>query len=95
MTTSEPAETGQPLQDVMGSLLDVAGILAVAVGATWGLWKWLGPFSLIVGGILLLMMSAVAAAMRDRPAPVEEKAMTPSEVLPGPGHPGRIHVSGR
>ncbi len=83
---------GQTLQDVMGSLMDVAGMLAVTVGIGWGTWGWWGPFALIPAGFTLIFLSAIAAGMRNRPDPVPEAKR--SAPLPGPGHPGTLHVGG-
>ncbi len=83
---------GQTLQDVMGSLMDVAGMAAIAGGTGWGLWPWLGPFALIPAGLILIFLSAIAAGMRNRPDPAPEAKR--SAPLPGPAHPGNVHVGG-
>jgi hypothetical protein len=83
------------LQDILGSLVDVMGMLAVAAGTGWGLWEWIGPFALIPAGLMLIFLSAVAAGLRNRPEPVQEDPRPAVQPLPGPGHPGRVHISGR
>lgn len=83
------------LQDVLGSLVDVIGMVAVAAGVGWGLWEWIGPFALIPAGLMLITLSAFAAALRNRPEPEPEEKPRVAPPPPGPEHPGRLHVSGR
>jgi hypothetical protein len=49
-------------------LLDLIGILAVAAGVAGGLWQWVGPWALIVGGAILLAGSWLSSRT---PAPSE------------------------
>jgi hypothetical protein len=81
----------------VSTALDVVAALAFSGGAAWGLWRWLGPFALMVGAVLLFSINAAAAvARRERPLPpAEDTDITPVPPLPGPEDPGPLHVKGR
>jgi len=42
-------------------LLDLIGLIAIATGISGGLWQWLGPWALCVGGAVVLAGSAFAS----------------------------------
>ena len=46
---------------LMTDLLDALGLLLVAAGVTLGLWAFIGPWALIVGGVIVIAGSQYAA----------------------------------
>lgn len=56
------------LKENAALLLDLLGIIAIATGVVGGLWQWVGPWALIVGGVISLTGSWLASR---EPAPGE------------------------
>src|SRR4051812_8369676 len=73
--------------------LDVVAMLAVAAGVAWGLWPWLGPFAIAIGGVLLALIVYVSDAINE-PHPGIPAAVDSPQPPPGPADPGNLHVSG-
>jgi hypothetical protein len=75
-------------------VLDAVAVLAVAAGVAWGLWRWLGPFSLAVGGVVVGVLVHLSEEVR-KPRPLRQPGRRAgSGPPPGPTHPGTLHVSG-
>lgn len=87
-------QRAEGLKETLSTLLDVAAMLAVAGGVGWGLWAVIGPWAVSVGGVLLFGMSALSSATR-RPPEAAPQVVEEPEILPGPAHPGTLHVVGR
>lgn len=49
------------MRDFVTTLLDAAGLLLIAAGATGGAWTWLGAWALCLGGTVVLLGSWLAA----------------------------------
>jgi membrane protein YdbS with pleckstrin-like domain len=82
------------MKEHLSTWLSSAAILAVAAGVTWGLWQFLGPWSLCIGGVVLALLVAIADVLREpaqSPPPAEP---TGKPQPPGPTDPGNVHVSG-
>lgn len=83
----------------VGIALDVAWMLAMAIGVTWGLWTYAGPWALTAGGLVLAALTNLAAYLRARadsePAPLPVDVDPEPAPLPGPEDAGPLHVSGR
>ncbi len=90
--TDMPPSTNDRFDAVVTTALDTLAILAVAAGvAFWLLPFGLGPALIFSGLSLAAMSTAVQLAHRPR-APRRAPA---APRLPGPEHPGTVHVSGR
>jgi hypothetical protein len=50
------------------------------------------PWALISAGVVLTVLSALAQ-FRSHPRPLR-RARTPLAVVPGPSHPGTVHIAG-
>jgi hypothetical protein len=76
--------------------LDAVAALAVAAGVGWGLWPYLGPFAVAIGGVLLGLIVYLAEVIREPHPDLPEPASPPEppRVPPGPRDPGPLHVSG-
>jgi hypothetical protein len=95
VTTPAGPPAPNALQDILGAFLDVLGMLAVAAGVAWGLWRWWGPFSLVAAGLVLILLSSIAATMRDASEKPAHAVESNPPRGPGPESPGPLHVSGR
>jgi len=86
----------ETIKEYVSTALDVAALIAVCGGVGWGLWPYLGPWAVVIAGVLLSLINLVAGAARQPKTlpPVVEDDPTP-EPPPGPQHPGNLHVSGR
>jgi len=83
-TPTEPAVA--PVERIT-TALDVAGLVAVAAGLSWGLWAVIGAYALAVGGTVILAGSRLAAWLAVRP-PAEPTA-DPGDPISGPVAPSR------
>jgi hypothetical protein len=84
------------VNELLTTLMDVGGALAVAFGIGWTIWgaPWRHTVAVVVAGILVVLLSNIA---QYRAAP---KSVTPAETpepapLPGASDPGPLHVMGR
>lgn len=59
---------GRLVRDLLTSLLDAVGLLAVAAGVGAGLAPWVGWFGLAVAGVIVLGGSLLADARTGRTA---------------------------
>jgi len=86
---------GPSLLDQVTTALDVAGLLAVAAGVTWGLWAVIGAYALAVGGTVVLAGSRYATWLASRPVP--EVADDADELAPAPAASPTVksHRAGR
>ncbi len=90
--TDMPPSSSDRLDAVVTTAMDTLAILAVAAGVAFCLLPYGPGLALIAAGLALAAMStAVQLAHRPRP-PRRAPAAVP---LPGPEHPGTVHVSGR
>lgn len=55
------------MREILTDLLDLLGLLLVAIGVTAGVWSILGPWALSVGGCVVLAGSWFAAGGRAYP----------------------------
>lgn len=76
---------------VVSTLLDTLAGLAIAGGIGAGLFRWLGWFALSVAGVVLVLFSVGATAMR---MPLPPKPLPPAPAPPGPESPGVVHMKG-
>jgi hypothetical protein len=84
------------LPERLSTWIDWAGIVAVSVGAGWGLFSVLGPYAVAIGGLIAIVLNFAAGWLRSRPEPAPEAETVTGEVVPpGPEHPGSVHISGR
>ena len=83
-------------KETLSTLIDVVAMVAVAAGVGWGLWSRIGPWSVAAAGLLLFGMSVASSMVRQSstPAPPVVEAVD-ADFLPGPEHPGTVHVVGR
>ncbi len=81
------------LKDTISTLLSAAAILTMAVGVTWGVWPWLGPFALCSGALWVAVALAYSDAAR-QPKPVKLPRRTGAAIAPGPSSPGNLHAKG-
>lgn len=82
------------VNDIGTTILDLLGMLALAAGCGVGAWLMWGPGrGLAVGGVVLMVLSLIAQARQAPPRPV--KVPPGAHPLPGPEHPGPVHVKGR
>lgn len=84
------------VNELITTVLDVAGALGVAVGIGWLIWgaPWRQPAAVIITGALIFGLSYVAQR-RALPKPLPEVEQEIPEPLPGAAHPGTLHVLGR
>lgn len=55
------------MRDAVTTILDIVGLMAVAVGMGWWIWVEVAPpAGLVAGGVLVGLVSAVAAAQDER-----------------------------
>jgi hypothetical protein len=95
----EPADTdwlsADPIEDrlnrVVSTLLDTLAGLAIAGGLGAGLFRWLGWFGWSIAGVVLLLFSVIATAMR---TPRALPAAPPAAMPPGPEDAGVVHMRG-
>jgi len=88
-------EAAEHLKEVVSTLLSAGAMVAVAGGVGWGLWPWLGPFAVAVGGLLLTVFVVIAdAGRRPRPETVERSRSYRDSPVPGPSAPGKLHAKG-
>lgn len=77
------------------TFLDTLGVLLVAAGCGWAAWQVHPAWGLLAAGVVVTLLSAFAQ-WRDRPIPFRRLDDDASDVpLPGPTHPGNLHVIGR
>jgi len=81
------------LKETISTILSAAAILAMAVGITWGVWPWLGPFALCSGAVWVALALAYSDASR-QPKPVTLPRRSGVAVAPGPKSPGNLHTKG-
>jgi hypothetical protein len=96
LTSFEVAETDERLKERLSTLIDTAGILAVAAGSSWGLFSVVGPYAVAIGGVIAIGLNTIAGFAR---RPIQLDRVDPVSALPapapGPTDPGNLHVSGR
>jgi hypothetical protein len=92
----ELAEVGESLKERLSTLIDVAGVLAIAAGIGWGLFPVVGPYAVAIGGVIVIVLNLVAGLLRRPPAlpEVPVSPAPPGRPAPGPTDPGNLHVSG-
>lgn len=76
------------------TLLSTLSMLAVVIGLGWGLWPYLGPWSLCIAGVLLGLIVSITDQMRKPPADPPPADAPQKPKLPGPSDPGTLHVGG-
>lgn len=86
----------EPLKELVSTVLDTLGILALAAGSAWGLFAVVGPYAVAIGGVIVIGLNTIAGFAR-RPREVGEAmpVSPPPAPPPGPQDPGTLHVSGR
>jgi hypothetical protein len=77
------------------TLLDTVGVLLVAFAAGWAIWgcPWRQSLAVGVTGAIIAGLSQLSQH-RAVPRGVEEVPDEPRP-LPGPSHPGTVHIAGR
>lgn len=83
------------LPERLSTWVDWIGILAVGAGVGWGLFSVLGPYAVAIGGVIVIVLNFAAGWLRERPVTqpgVDERPE--ARELPGPEHPGNVHVAG-
>ena len=88
--------SAEGLKETISTLFDAAAMLAVSGGAGWGLWPRIGPWSIVLAGVLLAALTAGSSWLR-RPKVITEPDLAEAldDQQPGPDHPGTLHVVGR
>lgn len=88
----EPEPSAEALKDRISTWLSTVALVAMAGGVGWGVWPWLGPFAVAVGGGLLALFVVMADAGRK---PVAVTAERPGRgPVPGPTDAGMMHAKG-
>lgn len=66
--------------DLVTTALDIIGLLAVAIGVGWWIWQEVSPpAGLVAGGIVVGLVSAVAAAAMERREQAAQAAVEPAQ----------------
>jgi hypothetical protein len=86
---------GERLKELLSTFLDTSGILALAIGASWGLFSVVGPYAVAIGGVIVIGLNTVAGFSRRPPKDDPVPVSPPPARRPGPEDPGNVHVSGR
>jgi hypothetical protein len=82
----------EALKERISTVLSAAAMLTMSGGVAWGLWPWLGPFAIAVGGLLLALFVGLAdSARRPEPETIKRPGRRP---VPGPSDPGNLHARG-
>jgi hypothetical protein len=95
MTDPDQPRTDPIIDRVNGlttTFLDIVGVLLLTAAAAYGAWRLWGPgWAFLVAGVSLLACSVIAQTLNSprKPKPPDG----PAEV-PGPSHPGTIHMAG-
>jgi hypothetical protein len=93
----QPAGT-DPVVDRVNELtttfFDALGMLLIAAGLAYGAWLvWGLGWALCAGGVAITCLSYVAQ-FRGRPRPPKVSHRPVRTTLPGPSHPGNLHIAG-
>lgn len=55
------------MRDAVTTVLDIVGLLAVAIGFGWWIWQEVSPpAGLVAGGVVIGLVSAIVAAQDER-----------------------------
>lgn len=82
------------VNDLTTTFLDIGGVLLLTAAAAYGARvTWGDGWALLVAGVSLLACS-VLAQIRSRPRSNRPPAPAEPDELPGPSHPGNLHMAG-
>lgn len=63
------------MRDAVTTVLDIVGLLAVAIGFGWWIWQQVSPpAGLVAGGVVIGLVSAIVAAQDERRGQQQQEA---------------------
>jgi hypothetical protein len=84
------------VNDLTTTFLDTIGVLLFGAAVCWWGWAYHPATGLALAGLAVTILSGLAQRRNTpRPAKVPPGAHPHLKPLPGPEHPGTVHVKGR
>jgi hypothetical protein len=98
--TPRPVGVADPVvrrvNDLTTTFLDTLGVLLFGVAVAWWGWAYHPATGLVLAALTVTLLSGLAQRRNTpRPVKVPRGAHPHLKPLPGPEHPGNVHVKGR